>query len=161
LIMDLQMPVMSGLDAAKAIRERENGKAKHLPIIAATAHALRGDKERCFAAGIDGYVAKPIQKRELEAEMNRLLQGSSQATVRTDNVQATLDEQELLSRVDGDFSLLGELAEMFSEDYPRQLEMLGAALEQGSAESIRRAGHTLKGMLANLAAPQARNLAAQ
>jgi PAS domain S-box-containing protein len=161
MIMDLQMPVMGGLEAAKAIRDRERGTSAHLPIIAATAHALKGDKELCVAAGMDGYVSKPIRKADLEVEMNRVLQKSSAKTAQGPPSGPVLDEEELLLRVDGDHAMVGELAKIFSEDCPKQIRALRSALDNGSAESVWRMGHLLRGMLANLAAAHAKDLAAQ
>jgi PAS domain S-box-containing protein len=159
VIMDLQMPVMCGLEATRAIRDRERRTGAHLPIIAATAHALKGDRELCIAAGMDGYVSKPIQKADLEEEMNRVLQNGSPRSAKRPVSGPALDEEELLSRVDGDHAMVAELAAIFRDDYPKQIQALRAALQEGSADSVRRAGHTLKGMLANLAAPRARDLA--
>ena len=65
VLMDLEMPEMSGFEATAAIRARERQTGRHIPILALTAHAMKGDRERCLAAGMDGYVAKPIQAREL------------------------------------------------------------------------------------------------
>jgi len=72
ILMDVQMPEMDGLEATRAIREREKSQGKHLPIIAMTAHAMSGDRERCLAAGMDGYVPKPISGQELAKEINRV-----------------------------------------------------------------------------------------
>jgi two-component system, sensor histidine kinase and response regulator len=159
--MDLQMPLISGLEAAKAIRVRELGTGTHLPIIAMTAHSLKGDKELCLAAGMDGYVSKPIHKSDLEAEMNRLLRRSTSENSDSSCKEKTLDGEELLSRVDGDRALLGELAGIFREDYPKHIQTLRSALAESDSEAVHRIGHLLKGMLANLAAPRARGLAAQ
>jgi CheY-like chemotaxis protein len=73
LLMDVQMPEMGGLEATAAIREREHGGDRHLPIIALTAHAMKGDRERCLEAGMDGYVGKPIRTQELSREIDLVL----------------------------------------------------------------------------------------
>ena len=65
ILMDVQMPEMTGLEAARAIRRAERGSGRHIPILAMTAHAMKGDRERCLASGMDGYVSKPIRSREL------------------------------------------------------------------------------------------------
>jgi CheY-like chemotaxis protein len=71
-LMDVQMPEMGGFEATLAVRETERTSKKHLPIIALTAHAMKGDEERCLAAGMDGYIAKPIRKMELFALLERV-----------------------------------------------------------------------------------------
>jgi CheY-like chemotaxis protein len=73
ILMDVQMPVMGGFEAAAAIREMEKGTGRHIPIIALTAHAVTGDRERCVAAGMDGYVAKPIHSEELFEQIEALI----------------------------------------------------------------------------------------
>ena len=77
--MDVQMPEMDGFEATAIIREQEKSGAKHIPIIAMTAHAMVGDRERCLAAGMDDYVSKPINTRDLFAAIGRLMPAASQA----------------------------------------------------------------------------------
>lgn len=76
ILMDLQMPVMDGLTATKVIRDLEQKRGGHIPIIAMTAHALKGDRERCLAAGMDGYVSKPVRKQTLIEVMQSALAGA-------------------------------------------------------------------------------------
>jgi CheY-like chemotaxis protein len=73
ILMDIQMPVMDGFEATEAIRKKEKGASRRIPIIALTAHAMKGDRERCLKAGMDGYVSKPVDLRELIDTVNRHL----------------------------------------------------------------------------------------
>ncbi len=73
VLMDVQMPVMDGFETTAAIRQQENSTGRHLPILAMTAHAMKGDRDRCLIAGMDGYIAKPIQPRELYDTIERIM----------------------------------------------------------------------------------------
>ncbi len=164
VLMDVQMPVIGGLEATVKIRERERRTGEHLPILAMTAHALKGDRERCLEVGMDGYVSKPFRMSELEAEMKRVTgNGKATAAAVKSSGPATqvIDSVELLARVDNDSELLAELYGMFCADYPKQLEALRDALLHQDARAVERGAHALKGALANFAAESARHLAAQ
>jgi CheY-like chemotaxis protein len=76
ILMDVQMPMMDGLEATRLIRARERGEGRHVPIIALTAHAMQGDEERCLAAGMDGHLTKPIDRALLAAALDRIASGS-------------------------------------------------------------------------------------
>jgi PAS domain S-box-containing protein len=144
VLMDLEMPEMGGLQATASIRRREQGSGRHVPILALTAHAMKGDRERCLAAGMDGYVAKPVQARELYQAIAQLLPSSS--AIRADVPPAAiLDHEEALSNVGGDPALLRELTEVFLQDCPRMIEDVRAALQSGDAGKLKRAAHSLKG----------------
>ena len=82
VLMDVQMPVMDGLECTRAIRERERGTARRLPVVAMTAHALRADRERCLESGMDGYVSKPVRVRELSEAIERYAATSEAAETR-------------------------------------------------------------------------------
>jgi len=80
VLMDLQMPEMSGFEATHEIRERERGGDVHLPIVALTAHAMAGDRERCLAAGMDGYISKPAGREELQQAIEIVMKASMAAS---------------------------------------------------------------------------------
>jgi CheY-like chemotaxis protein len=82
VLMDIQMPGMDGFEATAAIREKEKRTGGHIPIVAMTAHALKGDQERCIAAGMDGYVSKPIRTSELFSAIENLLKNKGSAPTR-------------------------------------------------------------------------------
>jgi two-component system, sensor histidine kinase and response regulator len=151
VLMDVQMPLMDGLEATREIRNRERRTGGHLPIIAMTAHAMKGDRERCLEAGMDGYVSKPIRKRELLDEMSRYVPAA--AATRTlaasgslqDGSGPSIDWDRALKTVDGDADLLRDVIQDTLSEAPELLRQLDAALAAGNAEDARRLGHTLKG----------------
>ncbi len=155
VLMDIQMPEMDGMKATASIRQREKSSGNHIPIIAMTAHAMRGDKERCLNGGMDGYVSKPIDPRALFAEIERCVgKGERSAAMAMKSSQQTekLDRASLLERVEGDQELLTEMIHLFLEDAPRQLAAMQDALQGGEASVLERAAHSLKGAASNLSA---------
>jgi len=149
ILMDIQMPVLDGFEATAAIREKEKGTGEHILIVAMTAHAMKGDRERCIEAGMDGYVSKPIRVAELFDVLENL-----HITTCGDAAQSggIIDLRELLSRVDGDKTLLRELIDLFLEDYPDLMTQIHDAISSGDADGLVRSAHTLKGAVGNFAA---------
>jgi two-component system, sensor histidine kinase and response regulator len=149
-LMDIQMPEMDGFAVTACIREQEKGTGNHLPIVALTAHAMQGDRERFLAAGMDGYISKPIRPMVLDEILDGFVTIAGGPLNRLP--AEVVNEAELLERVDGDLALLRELTEIFSKSYPAQLSLLHQALAEKNAEKVNRVGHELRGALANLAA---------
>jgi two-component system, sensor histidine kinase and response regulator len=159
ILMDIQMPVMSGIEATEMIREEEKKTGGHIPIIALTAHAMAGDAEKYLSAGMDGYVSKPVGSELLRAEIDRLAKSPIHLEEKTMNKKVLthldFDQGELLARVDNDRELLNELLMIFKEEFPRHLQALREAVVSGNADRVVAAAHALKGMLLNLAANHA------
>jgi CheY-like chemotaxis protein len=158
IAMDVQMPMMDGLDATRAIREWEITTGAHIPIVAMTAHAMKGDRERCLAAGMDAYVSKPIRLRELEHAIAGLTSVPKQREALPSKVPPDgdkIDREALLAGVEGDRRLLREAVRLFLADYPKRLREARDAIRRGNAASLYRAAHTLKGAIGNFAAKDA------
>jgi PAS domain S-box-containing protein len=160
VLMDIQMPVMGGVEATQRIREAEQKTGGHIPIVALTAHAMAGDAEKYLSAGMDGYLSKPVESNLLRAEIGRLAkapvhQEKEKETVK-EKVPANFDfdQEELLARVDHDRELLHDLLRIFKEEFPRQLQVLHEAVASGDEKRVAASAHTMKGMLSNLAAGQ-------
>ena len=150
MIMDVQMPEMDGLETTAAIRARERKTGGHLPIIAMTAHALQGDRERCLAAGMDRYVTKPIRAKQLYEVIEGIAGSSAQADVVTDtplNEGDEFDLEKAMDAVRGDHDLLKVVVETVLEEAPRLLEAIREAIAHGDTAALRLTAHTLKGSI--------------
>lgn len=139
VLMDVQMPEMDGLEATAAIRQAEAQTGGHIPIIAMTAHAMKGDRDRFLAAGMDGYVAKPVRPHELYAAVESCDAGLLAPT----DVPFAWDAA--LESVGGDEDMLRELAEMFFVECPKLMQQIREHLAGANGPELRRAAHTLKG----------------
>jgi signal transduction histidine kinase/CheY-like chemotaxis protein len=152
VLMDLQMPVMGGLDATVAIRMRERATGGHVRIVAMTAHAMSSDRERCLAAGMDGYLSKPIDPAMLFAVVEQDGKGDGGGIQAAVAGPVTFDAGALLQRVSGDHDLMTDVIRLFLEDLPDRLAAIHDAVTARNAEGLRAAAHALKGAAANLSA---------
>jgi len=159
VLMDVQMPEMDGLEATAMIRARERRTGAHLPIIAMTAHALKGDRERCLEAGMDAYIAKPIRVRHLLETIDSVL-GRDSPPQRSPAV-AGLDWEEALRAVKGDRKLVRVIVDAALEEAPRLLRSIREAIDRSDADALRLTAHTLKGSIRYFGATRAFELAFQ
>ena len=165
ILMDVSMPECDGLEATGVIRQKEADLGGHVAIIALTAHAMDGDRERCLAAGMDAYVSKPFNADELFATMASLARGGPGAAA-VPQAEAppaeapALDRTEALARVEGNLELLAEMVGLFVDEYPEVTDTIQASLAAGDLEMVASAAHQLKGNLATFAAREAADSAA-
>ena len=158
ILMDVQMPGMDGIDTTRAIRQSERRRGRRVPIIALTAHAMAGDRERCLGAGMDGYLVKPIDPTALLDAVERLGLEPEQAGGSADAESA--HGAALLEQVGGDPRLLAEIVELFVRESARHMSGLREAMQNADPETFGRAVHTLRGMLRGVRATAAEQLAA-
>jgi two-component system, sensor histidine kinase and response regulator len=143
VLMDIQMPEMNGLEATAAIRERERDRGGRLPIIAMTAHAMTGDRERCLAAGMDGYVAKPIRIADMFSTIAAVVAGEAPPD---EGPASIVDEQKLLAHgFAGNAALLADVIDAFAAETPMALSTMREAVEGGDLATLARAAHKMKG----------------
>jgi two-component system sensor histidine kinase/response regulator len=156
ILMDIQMPDMDGFEAVAAIRARERKIGGHVPIVALTAHAMKGDRERCLEAGFDDYLAKPIHS-DLLAEAIERWKSRTPYVPRIDvGVPTTVrefDREAALVTVGGDEALLAEVVGLFLDDCPRLLATIDGAIRRSDAATLKRVAHTVRGVATTFALP--------
>ncbi len=160
IVMDVQMPEMDGLEATRRIRELERVRGRRVPIIALTANAMKGDADECIAAGMDHYIAKPVDGGALTDMLSRYASGSSAFTgadlpvlasaplVECEPAQpSALAREELLARASGDPRFMANLIQIFISTQEEVMGEIETAVARGDAEAVRTAAHRLKGAL--------------
>ncbi len=173
IFMDVQMPEMDGFAATRAIRETEKMSGMHVPIYAMTAHAMKGDRELCLAAGMDGYLTKPLRLNEVAEVLAGLAAKTEPAADSQDTREPIADpglgpsnsavwnREEAIERLGGDADLFQELCQIFLDESPKLLRELQIALRTGNTEDAMRAAHSIKGEVGYLSAPEAMSAARQ
>ena len=177
VLMDCHMPLVDGFEATRLIRQREAAaqesaeadrhEAHHLPVVALTANAMRGDRERCLAAGMDDYLTKPVRKEDLKGILDRWISASIQIPLEhADRAEFSAEGKDaralpvifdvaaMLRNIGGDTALLEELVELFLQRYQPMLENIRAALADGDRQAVEQAAHMLKGTASNLCASE-------
>ena len=167
ILMDCEMPEMDGYEATQRIRQNEalTGKPR-IPIVALTAHASLGDRDKCFDSGMDDYLSKPIDPRQLAASVQKWLPAPAPERVAVapkgpapGEAVAAFDENEFLERLIGDRSVAGKVLAAFQQDIPVQLGRLAELFQAGDAEEVRRQAHRIKGAAATVSAGALRAIA--
>jgi PAS domain S-box-containing protein len=160
VLMDGQMPKMDGMEATRAIREWEKGRGGHIPIIALTAHAMKGDLQKCLDAGMDGYLAKPIEPELLFTVLSDIArhkkpESTMNETARVSHGAATLDEARLKRQIGESPEILREVVDIYLNSIPALWTSLQESLQSANSVSLEHNAHKLKGALLNLAADAA------
>ncbi len=162
IFMDVQMPEMDGLEATAAIRDAEATTGKHVPIVAMTAHAMKGDREKCLSAGMDGYLSKPIRIDELKQAISEVKKTQNIGQPSEPIAFRAIGQLELLlDSVMGDRVLLAEMAGLWLADSAKQESHIRTGLDSGDALMVQRAAHALKGSVGTFQASAAQDAANQ
>jgi PAS domain S-box-containing protein len=162
VLMDVQMPEMDGFATTAAIRQEERATGAHVPIVALTAHAMKGDRERCLVAGMDGYLTKPLQAPQLFEVMEQLIPGSAPVAGMVNDPELSgvaFSYDAILRRVEGDQELLQEIIGMFFAETPRLLATIQESIVRGDGKALQQAAHSLKGVVSSFDAQTARDAA--
>jgi CheY-like chemotaxis protein/HPt (histidine-containing phosphotransfer) domain-containing protein len=159
ILMDVQMPDLDGFAVTQAIRAKESATNAHVPVIALTAHAMKGDRERCLAAGRDAYVSKPIRAAELVQVITRLLSSDTLGAKGTPSPEsppeAAFDLDTALATVGGDRDLLGRIVAVFLGHCPKELGAIRDSVLRGDGAAVERGAHQLKAALGSFGAQSA------
>ena len=171
VLMDVHMPEMDGYDATAQIRKRESELGRRTPVIAMTASAMQGDREKALEAGMDDYVSKPVKAAELDAVLARWISQVDEERSAPEETEGTAVQADATDPLDqsvleglrelGDSDLLTELVNLFVEEVPPHLEALRQVVESGDAPSVERIAHTLKGSCGNMGATRMASLCAK
>jgi signal transduction histidine kinase/ligand-binding sensor domain-containing protein/CheY-like chemotaxis protein len=166
IFMDVQMPEMDGLTATTAIRDAERATSGHVPIIAMTAHAMKGDRERCLQVGMDAYISKPVLVEQVFETLARLVpvtasQAAEQQAPRAEEPNVLFDPSAVMERSEGDTELVERMIKLFATQAPRTLRDIENAIARRDGNGLERAAHKLKGSLGSLGAKQALGTALQ
>jgi two-component system sensor histidine kinase/response regulator len=156
ILMDIQMPKLDGFETTAAIRAREKGTGAHIPILALTAHAMKGDEQRCLEGGMDGYASKPIDVAKLLAVIEDLIAKKSGQTPEVERQSAKIfDLDAAMKSLDGDREILADAVRLYLKEIPKQLEQIDMGLERGDTRALCAAAHHMKGGLSAIAAQAA------
>jgi signal transduction histidine kinase/DNA-binding response OmpR family regulator len=166
VLMDVEMPELDGYEATAAIRESERNRIRRVPIIAMTAHALKGDRENCLAAGMDGYLSKPLRPQELFEAVEHLAgvepsPATTSAEAENQKTEDAFHQRMLRDRTAGDERLARELLDLFLEESDEMLDAIRSAVASRDGTKLRLAAHSLHGALAHFAPSRALDLAAE
>jgi two-component system sensor histidine kinase/response regulator len=162
VLMDIQMPVMDGVEATARIREREEGSEHYVPIVALTAHAEEGDRDRFLRTGMNGYISKPFQVAEVLDMLERAARrGQRSARAADSTAKNMVDTTRLLDLVEGDAGRLEEVASRYHEERPKILRGLADAIDRGTAADVEQQANRLKSTFEKVAASPAIEVAAR
>jgi signal transduction histidine kinase/DNA-binding response OmpR family regulator len=153
IFMDVQMPEIDGFTATRTIRTQEKETGSHIPIVAMTAHAMKGDRERCLESGMDDYLAKPVSSREIADAIKKIFPLAPAAAASRRSAPWTAARA--LGQVEGDEKLLHEIIAIFVDEAPKLLAKLREGIVSRNLELVERTAHNLKGQLGYLGATAA------